>query len=186
MNARTIPAARSAIGPALELVVMEDGPGPLDNACGRTLIMIEKEIKGSDLKSLQYRHQSGEWLLRGRGDAKRLPNGFVEALVAELSISRTEIKRRMKLAEKYQVSELAHLLSSFATWENICRAALYEKASTVGKPAKKPAGPAFRSKAQTLSRTLMERRDEITPADRRALALLARTITKLLAEDGAK
>ena len=133
--------------PRMQLVVDDDnaGPsGPLDDHIGHLLRdSCEKRIRANDLESLKNRRYSGDLMLSKRGDAKRLPNGFREALLEELGVSSSEINHRMKLAEKYQVDELSNLLDSYLTWGNICRKALHEPRPTPkGKKAPPPiAGP---------------------------------------------
>ena len=166
---------------ALALVVDDtpDGDGPLENPIGRLVISIEADIRGHDLRSLKARHQSGRLINQLRGNAPRLPMGLRRALVDELGVSISEIKHRTKLAEKYQVDDLANVLAKFTSWYFICKDGLYEKRPA---PAKTPAKPKPDTVATSARSCLIKVRaaNTLTAADRRALRALAEAIQLLL------
>jgi hypothetical protein len=165
----------------LELrVVAVDPDDPLEGL-GDLLANIEKDISSSDLKSLEHRHKSGKWMLKLRVDTKggkQLPQRRRQALVDLLGVSPAEIRNRMKLAEKYQVSDLGNVLLRFTTWHFICKDALYEKRlQPVAKPKRNtiPVATTARTFTEKLRAT-----PTLTAADRRALRRLADAINQLL------
>ena len=164
----------------LALVVDDtpDGDGPLENSFGRLVIAVEADIRGHDLRSLKARHQSGRLIAQMRDGAPRLPMRLRQALVEELGISISEIKHRMKLAEKYQVDDLANMLAKFASWHFICKNGLYEKRPTPVKQIKTKSA----SVAGVARDCLIKVRaaNTLTAADKRALRALAEAIDLLL------
>ena len=66
---------------------------------------IKKRIKASEGDSVEARWEFGRALLQSRDGNKQLPKGVVAAMVKEHGISRSEIYRRIQLAEKYKSKE---------------------------------------------------------------------------------
>lgn len=172
---------------SLELIVTHADPD--DPLCGKAehLLRLEADIHDGTLKALVARHKSGGWMLSFRTETKgglRLPAKVRQALVDLLAISKSEISNRMKLAEKYQVSELSMLVDKFATWDNIKKNALYDKkpaepkttATTRPKRTRVPISTSARDFARKLPAPTALR-----PVDVKALTALVDTINQLLA-----
>lgn len=166
----------------LALKLVEPDPDDPLHGFGDHLVLIEQDIRGSDLASLKSRHQSGTWMLKLRVETKggkRLPQKARQLLIVRLGISAPEINHRMKLAEKYQVKDLPTLVGNFTTWDNIRRHALYEKRPPAPTPAAKTAVP-LATTVRGWSRKLDTYPRDLSSADRRELIKLANRITKIL------
>lgn len=171
---------------SLELIVTHADPD--DPLCGKGehLLRLEADIHDGTLKALTARHKSGGWMLRFRAETKggpRLPAKTRQALVDLLGISSREVNHRMKLAEKYQVTELSNVLHNFPSWHDVCKHALYDKKpaqpkTTVIRP--KRTGIPISTIARDFARSL-PKPSALRPVDVKALTALVDAINQLLA-----
>jgi hypothetical protein len=79
-----------------------------------TLVCIDKRIDAIEVEGLRERWEFGRIMLAARNGKKRLPNGYLAALVKATGKSRTELGYRIQFAEKYP--ELSNALDSFTSW----------------------------------------------------------------------
>lgn len=178
------------MSPGLELRVVPVDPDDPLCGFGDHLLHLEEEIRGHDLKSLNARWRSGGTINRLKvqtrsrvntdGVRRMLPQKTRAAVLDLTGASKSEVQARMKLAERYQVTDLSNLLGKYGTWYGICRDALYEKRPTPNPTTpKRSVSPVSRS-ARDFTIQLRAAKT-LTPPERRSLRALAATIAELLA-----
>ena len=85
-----------------------------------TLLIIDKRIDASEAESMHDRWEFGQSMLEARGGKKRLPNGYLAALVERTGKSQTELSNRLRFAEMYPTeAELSNALESFTSWHEL-------------------------------------------------------------------
>ena len=96
---------------------------------------IEERIKASEGDSVEARWEFGRALIQRRDGSKQLPRGVVPAIVKEHGISRSEIHRRVQLAEKFTSKEkVSHAWEKYGSWRRLASEAL-PKREAAPKPA---------------------------------------------------
>lgn len=96
------------------------------------LRQIEKRIKASEGESVVDRWEFGRALVQRR-KGKQLPRGVVAAVVKEHRISRSEIHRRMQLADKFtSKDEVSHAWDTCGSWRQIVKTLPKEAAAPKG------------------------------------------------------
>ena len=82
----------------------------------------DKAIREDEGRSIEARWDFGNVLLKQRDDKKQLRRGLVARVVKEYGVSRSEIHRRMQLAEKFKSkSEVSHAWDKYGSWQRITR-----------------------------------------------------------------
>jgi hypothetical protein len=97
---------------------------------------IEKLIKDGEGDRVLNRWEFGHALLQRRV-GKQLPKGVVASVVKEHGLSRSEIHRRMQLAETFaSKDEVSHAWDTFGSWRRIVSEALPKReAADRARPA---------------------------------------------------
>lgn len=87
------------------------------------LVALESEISRAESAGLRTRWEFGRQLLMARNGKRRLPNGYLAAVVEVTGASRAELTYRMQFAERYPTeTELLNALNSFRSWREIVQA----------------------------------------------------------------
>jgi hypothetical protein len=92
-------------------------PGPWDF---ETLLIIDKRIDTREDENVRDRWEFGRVMLDARSGKKRLPNGYLAALIERTGKSRAELGFRIRFAEAYPTeAELSNALDSFTSWHDV-------------------------------------------------------------------
>jgi hypothetical protein len=84
------------------------------------LVLIDKRIDTSDAEGIRDRWEFGRRMLADRKGKKRLPNGYLAALVECTGKSRAELGFRIQFAEQNPTeAELSNALDSFSSWHDV-------------------------------------------------------------------
>ena len=86
---------------------------------------LERKISRSESTGVVARWEFGKLLL-GQRVGKKLPAGLLANVAADLGVSRSELQKRVRFAEKYPTeTELCNALHSYGSWHRIvCEALL--------------------------------------------------------------
>ena len=170
-------------GTRIEFVV-GDPDGPLDSPLGRDLRRLEEKIRTGDRAGIEARWEFGRRLLERRGDTKQLPKGLMEAIVAQHGIGASEIRHRVRFAEKYpDKTEVSIMIETYRTWREIYTNALYEKRAAAAKPAKADNVIRLGFTVRRLSKELTVRRGDFTAAERQLLSHLLDLLGEMLDDE---
>ena len=163
----------------IEIVIGEQ-EGPLHSPLGRDLRRLEDKIRGGDRAGIEARWEFGRRLLERRGDAKQLDKGLITAIVAEFGISASEVRHRIRFAEKYPArDEVSNMLETYRTWREIMQNALYGKRQAAA-PAK--ADNVIRTfEIRRVRKAIVTKRARLTESEREELRQLLQVITEILA-----
>jgi hypothetical protein len=110
-------------------LVIESRPstGPIDTPWGARLRQIEERIQDNEATGIRERWESGRLLLQKR-EGKQLPKGLLDEAANVLSVSRSELSKRMQFAQTIRTEdELRKTLTKFPTWNLIITKALPKK-----------------------------------------------------------
>jgi hypothetical protein len=84
------------------------------------LHQIEERIREDEGKSIKARREFGQKLLDQRGDNGRMPYGLLADVINKNGISRSEIHRRMQLAEKFKTdSQVSRAWDKYGSWRRL-------------------------------------------------------------------
>jgi hypothetical protein len=84
------------------------------------LVLIDKRIDTSETEAIRDRWEFGRRMLADRDGKKRLPNGYMAALVERTGKSRSELGYRIQFAERFPTeAELSNALDSFTSWHEL-------------------------------------------------------------------
>jgi hypothetical protein len=90
----------------------------------RQLRDLETRISGAESTGVLARWEFGRLLL-GQRAGRKLPAGLLATVGADLGVSRTELQKRMRFAEKYPTEEeMRNALRNYGSWHRIVGEAL--------------------------------------------------------------
>src|SRR6516164_9549706 len=91
-----------------------------------TLLTIDKRIDTREDENIRDRWEFGRVMLAARADKKRLPSGYLAALIERTGKSQSELSYRLRCAEVYPTeAELSNALELFPSWHELVQN-LYE------------------------------------------------------------
>jgi hypothetical protein len=111
--------------------------GGVETILSRRLRDLEARIAGSESTGIQARWEFGRALL-ARRVGKQLPAGLLAQVCADVGVSRSELAKRMRFAERYPTEEqVRNAVAQFGSWHRIVAEALPEP--SVPAPGVSPA-----------------------------------------------
>jgi hypothetical protein len=142
----------------------------VDDSISR-LTAIEKKIVDSDNDGLRARWESGKELLTVRGIRKYLPRGYAEQAMQALSVSRSELTKRLKFAELYPTdSECDNAVTTFGSWHEVVKSGLKDpNKPPVQRKPKQVASPSHEDSFDYLFSRAGSKRAELYKAIARVL-----------------
>jgi hypothetical protein len=162
--------------------VVRESTGPLDSPLGADLRQLEAKITGSEVTGLEARWEFGRHLLRQR-NGEKLANGLLDAIVAEIGISRSEIQYRMQFAEVFPTKdELSKVLDNHKNWWNVIKA--MPKSPRKPKNIASPLTSKLKRQRNWLIGEVYEHRAQLTDEDVRELLLIRDAIVEIFEDSG--
>src|SRR5215831_18056309 len=100
----------------------------LETILSRRLRGLEARIAVSDATGIQARWEFGQALLAQRV-GKQLPAGLLARVCADVGVSRSELQKRVRFAERYPTDvEVRNAVAQFGSWHRIVADALLSPA----------------------------------------------------------
>jgi hypothetical protein len=110
----------------LDKMMIRKSKGLLDTAWGAKLRALERDIKKAEGDSLLARWEFGKTLLIERKGGKQLPKGLLDQMSREMKLSGTELRYRMRFAEKYPTKpEVSNAIGDFPSWYQMTQRGLH-------------------------------------------------------------
>ena len=98
----------------------------LETILSRRLRGLEARIAVSDATGIQARWEFGQALLAQRV-GKQLPAGLLARVCADVGVSRSELQKRVRFAERYPTDvEVRNAVAQFGSWHRIVADALHD------------------------------------------------------------
>lgn len=92
-------------------------PDPFDF---EPLLILDKRIDASEAETIRDRWEFGRLMLAAREGKKRLPNGYLAALIERTGKSQSELSYRVRFAQAYPTEvELSNVLESHSSWHEL-------------------------------------------------------------------
>src|SRR5215469_11771100 len=113
-------------GTASAGAVMTAAELPAETLLSRRLRELEARIAASESTGIQARWEFGRALLAQRV-GKQLPAGLLAQVCADVGVSRSELQKRMRLAERYPTEQqVRNAVAQFGSWHRIVADALHD------------------------------------------------------------
>jgi hypothetical protein len=142
----------------------------LEGGFGLMLRKLEARIVNTDQHSIVLRWEFGQELLKAREGKKKVPKGFLDSVAKNVKTSRSEVKKRLQLAQRYVTrQELDNAVVQLPTWHHMVARGLTLRTTRPRKPTPpaKPVASLELHRIERLLKTLQIERQ--TPANVEAL-----------------